>query len=88
MKKTLIVVLLFAGIAFSQVTEEEQVKIVLANYVIQLDKAIKLNTNLTESMNVFVSELQAIKEPSDELIAILKKYNIYKGDNGNIPSEN
>ena len=80
MKKTLIVVLLFAGIAFSQVTGEEQIKIILANYVIQLDKAVKLNANLTESMNVFVSELQAIKEPSDELITLLKKYGLYKED--------
>ena len=77
MKKYLLLTLLFTGIAFSQVTEEEQVKIVLADYVIQLDKVIKLNMNFTESMDTFVAELQAIENPSDELIVILKKYNLY-----------
>lgn len=88
MKKTLIAILLFTGILFSQVTEEEQTKILLANYAIQLDREIKLNADLTESMNAFVAELQAIENPSEELIAVLKKYNIYKGDNGNLPNEN
>ncbi len=86
--KTLLIILLFTGIAFSQITKEEQIKILLAEYAIQLDETIKLNMSLTKSINALVTELQAIKEPSDELIAILKKYNIYKGDNGNIPSEN
>ena len=87
LKKALIVTLLFTGVAFSQ-TEEEQTKILLADYVIQLNRTVRLNTDLTESINAIVTELQAIENPSEELIAILKKYNIYKGDNGNIPGEN
>ena len=77
--KILIVILLFSGIVFSQ-TEEEQTKIILANYVIQLDKEIKLNMTLTKSLNVFMSELQAIKEPSEELVTLLKKSGLYKED--------
>ena len=87
MEKIFIAILFFSGITFSQVTEEEQTKIVLANYVLELNKAVELNTTLTESMNVFVGELQAIENPSDELIALLKKYNLYKEDNVNIPGK-
>ncbi len=86
MKKTLIAILLFGTIIFSQ-TEEEQTKILLADYVIQLNRTVRLNTDLTESINAIVTDLQAIENPSEELIAILKKYNIYKGDNGNIPNK-
>lgn len=88
LKRILIAILLFGSIALSQVTEEEQTKIILADYVIQLDKEVKLNTNLTESINILIKELQAIENPSEELIAVLKKYNIYKGDNGDIPGKN
>ncbi len=77
--KILIVILLFSGIVFSQ-TEEEQTKILLAEYVIQLDRTVRLNMDLTELINVFMSELQAIKEPSEELITLLKKYGLYKED--------
>ena len=84
--KTLLIVLLFTGVIFSQ-TREEQTKIILANYVIQLDETARLNASLTESINAIVTDLQAIENPSEELIAILKKYNIYKGDNGNIPGK-
>lgn len=86
--KTLIAILFFSSVAFSQVTEEEQVKIILADCVIQLDKEVKLNTNLTESINALVIDLQAIENPSEELIAVLKKYNLYKENNGDIPGEN
>ena len=48
-------VLLFSGIAFSQATKEEQVKILLAKYVIQLDETIRLNTSLTETINALVN---------------------------------
>ena len=88
MIKYLLALLFLSGVAFSQVTEEEQAKIVLADYVIELNKAVKLNAGLTESINALVAELQAIKEPSEELIAVLKKYNIYKENNGNVPGEN
>ncbi len=86
LKKALIVTLFFTGVAFPQ-TEEEQTKILLAGYVIQLNRTVRLNTNLTESINAIVTDLQAIENTSEELIAILKKYNIYKGDNGNIPNK-
>ncbi len=78
--KILIVILLFSGIVFSQVSVEKHqaVKILIADYAIQLDKIVKLNMDLTESINTLVAELQAIEEPSDELIALLKKYGLYK----------
>ena len=52
MKKYLLLTLLFTGIAFSQVTEEDYqiAKIIIADYVIQLDKVIKININFTDSM--------------------------------------
>ena len=84
MKKYLILILLFTGVTFSQVTEEERVKIVLADYVLELNRAIKLNANLTESINALVLELQAIKEPSEELVAVLKKYNLYEEGNNEL----
>ncbi len=71
------VILLFTGLAFSQ-TEEEQTKIVLANFVLELDKTVKLNINLTKSIDALITELRAIKEPSAELVAILEKYGIYQ----------
>lgn len=76
--------MLFTGVTFSQVTEEERVKIVLADYVLELNRAIKLNANLTESINALVLELQAIKEPSEELVAVLKKYNLYEEGNNEL----
>ena len=80
MRKTLIVILFLSSITLSQVTEEEQTKIILANYVIQLDKMVKLNVNLTNSIDALISELRAIKEPSTELIVILEKYGIYQAE--------
>ncbi len=80
--KILIVILLFSGIVFSQVSVEKHqaVKILIADYAIQLDKIVKLNMDLTESINTLVAKLQAIEEPSDELIALLKEYGLYKED--------
>ena len=84
--KTVLTILLFTGIAFSQ-TEEEQTKILLADYAIQLDKTVKLNTSLTETINAIITDLQAIENPSEELIAVLKKYGLYEVKNGDLPSE-
>ncbi len=80
MKKYLAVILLFTGRAFSQVAEEEHqlVRNTLANMTIRWDLAIKANKDLNENIKNLLMELQAIKEPSAELIVILKKYNIYK----------
>ncbi len=77
LKTILMVILLFTGLASSQ-TEEEQTKIVLANFVLELDKTVKLNINLTKSIDALITELRAIKEPSAELVAILEKYGIYQ----------
>ena len=71
------VILLFTGLASSQ-TEEEQTKIVLANFVLELDKTVKLNINLTKSIDALITELRAIKEPSAELVTIMEKYGIYQ----------
>ena len=80
MKKYLIAILLFSGIAFSQVAEEEHLaaKVLLADYAIQLNRIMEINADMAESMNALVVDLQAIKEPSEELITILKKYKLYK----------
>ena len=80
-------VLLFSGIAFSQVTKEEQTKILLAEFAIQLDETIKLNASLTKTINALVMDLKAIEEPSEELIAVLKKYGLYEVNNGDIPGK-
>ena len=80
MKKTLIAILLFSGIALSQVTEEEHqtVKNTLVNMTIRWDLTVENNETLVKQINALILDLQAIKEPSEELIAIMKKYEIYQ----------
>ena len=80
MKKTLIAILLFSGIALSQVTEEEHqtVKNTLVNMTIRWDLTVESNETLVKQINALILDLQAIKEPSEELIVIMKKYEIYQ----------
>lgn len=75
--KHLILFFCLTGFAFSQVDELQQAKDVLAEQAIQISELKKANRNLVEMTNAFVQELQAIKNPSEELIAIMKKYEIY-----------
>ncbi|KKK53696.1 hypothetical protein LCGC14_3092200 [marine sediment metagenome] len=79
MKKTLIAILLFSGIALSQVTEEEHqiVKNTLVNMTIRWDQAIVTTEQLNNLTNNLVVDLQAIENPSEALIAVMKKYQIY-----------
>ena len=80
MKKILIAILLFSGIALSQVTEEEHqtVKNTLVNMTIRWDLTVENNETLFKQINALILDLQAIKEPSEELIVIMKKYEIYQ----------
>ena len=80
MKKILIAILLFSGIALSQVTEKEHqtVKNTLVNMTIRWDLTVESNEILVKQINALILDLQAIKEPSEELIAIMKKYEIYQ----------
>ncbi len=76
-----LIILLFAGLTFSQVTEEEHqmVKNTLVNMTIRWDQVAIRNEALTQNLqltNDFIADLQAIENPSEELIAIFEKYNI------------
>ena len=73
-------IFLFTGVAFSQVTEEEHqlVKNTLVNMTIRWDLTVESNEALVKQVNALVQDLQAIKEPSEELIVIMKKYEIYQ----------
>ncbi len=76
-----LIILLFTGLTFSQVTEEEHqiVKNALVNMTIRWDQVAIRNEVLTQNLqltNDFIADLQAIENPSEELIAIFKKYNI------------
>ena len=81
MKKRLVIIaiLLFSGIALSQVTEEEHqiVKNTLVNMTIRWDQVITATEQLNNLTNTLVEDLQAIENPSEELIAVMKKYQIY-----------
>ena len=79
MKKILIAMLLFSSIALSQVTEEEHqtVKNTLVNMTIRWDQAIAATEQLNNLTNNLVVDLQAIENPSEALIAVMKKYQIY-----------
>ena len=79
MKKILIAMLLFSSIALSQVTEEEHqtVKNTLVNMTIRWDQAIAATEQLNNLTNALVTDLQAIENPSEALIAVMKKYQIY-----------
>ncbi len=79
MRRTLIAMLLFSGIALSQITEEEHqvVKNTLVNMTIRWDQAIAATEQLNNLTNNLVVDLQAIENPSEALIAVMKKYQIY-----------
>ena len=74
--KYLILFFCLTGLTFSQ--ELQQAKDALAEVTILWNEQVKVNGNLIEVMNVFALELQAIENPGEELIAVMKKYNIYK----------
>jgi len=76
MRKIFIVILLFSGIALSQV-KEDQVKNTLINMTIRWDNAVMAKEQLQELTQALVIDLQALENPSEELIAIMKKYQIY-----------
>jgi len=80
LKKHLVAILLFTGLAFSQVAEEEHqlVKNTLVDMTIRWNLAVRDNESLSKQIEVLVQELQAIEKPSEELIAIMKKYGIYQ----------
>ena len=78
MRKIFIAILLFSGITLSQVTQEEQIKNTLIDMTIRWNEVVKTYENLTQNTNILIEELQAIQNPSEELIAIMKKYQIYK----------
>ncbi len=79
MRKTLIVILFLSSITLSQVTEEEHqiVKNTLVNMTIRWDQAIAATEQLNNLTNNLVVDLQAIENPSEALIAVMKKYQIY-----------
>jgi len=89
LKKILIAVLFFAGVAFPQVTEEEHqlVKNTLVEMTIRWNAVLEANETLNQIGNSLVTDLKAIKEPSEELIAVLKKYGLYEVNNGDIPGK-
>ncbi len=74
-----IAILLFSGIALSQVVEEEHqtVKNTLVNMTIRWDQAIAATEQLNNLTNALVTDLQAIENPSEALIVVMKKYQIY-----------
>ena len=74
----MIMFICLTGFAFSQVDELQLAKDALAEMAIERNELIKTNKTLTEMINTFVLDLQAIENPSEELIAVMKKYNIYK----------
>ena len=76
--KYMIMFICLTGFAFSQVDELQLAKDALAEMAIERNELIKTNKTLTEMINTFVLDLQAIENPSEELIAVMKKYNIYK----------
>ena len=76
MRKIFIAILLFSGIALSQV-KEDQVKNTLINMTIRWDNAVMAKEQLQELTQALVIDLQALENPSEELIAIMKKYQIY-----------
>ena len=75
--KYLILFLCLTGFIYSQ-SKEQQAKDALVEVTILWNEQVKVNGNLIEVMNVFALELQAIENPGEELIAVMKKYNIYK----------
>ena len=79
MRRTLIAMLFFSGIALSQITEEEHqvVKNTLVNMTIRWDQAIAATEQLNNLTNNLVVDLQVIENPSEALIAVMKKYQIY-----------
>jgi len=89
LKKILIAVLFFAGVAFPQATEEEHqlVKNTLVNMTIRWDAVLEANETLNQIANALVEDLKAIENKSEELIAVLKKYGLYEVKDGDIPGK-
>lgn len=79
MKKILIAMLLFSGIALSQVSNEEHqtVKNTLINMTMRWDQAITATEQLNNLVNALIADIQTIENPSEELIVVMKKYQIY-----------
>jgi hypothetical protein len=74
--KYIILFLCLSGFTFSQ--ELAKAKDALAEQAIEINELKKTNKTLNEMIDIFVKELQAIKEPSEELIIVLKKYGLHE----------
>lgn len=82
MIKYIILFFTLTTLTFSQVSVEEHqlVKNTLADMTVRWNQAVEANKKNADLINKLIQDLQAIKEPSEELIAIMKKYQIYKED--------
>ena len=76
--KYIILFLCLTGFTFSQTDELAKAKDALANQAIQINELRKTNKDLNEMAVAFILDLQAIENPSEELITVLKKYSLYK----------
>ena len=73
---------LLSGIIYAQ--SQEELKETLVDMTVRWHQVVEVNKQLNNDVLRLINDLNAIPEPSDTLIAILKKYKIY----GNISSKN
>jgi Zn-dependent oligopeptidase len=83
--KIILFVLFFSSLVFAQnanqqLTELQQAKIVLADMTMHANQLEKQNIQLNQTLQSLVNDLKAIKEPGQELKAVMEKYGI--GQNG------
>ena len=70
---------LLLGVAYPQSKEElQKAKETIAEIAIENNELKKINKSLSETTSELIRDLQAIENPGDSLVAVLKKYNIYK----------
>lgn len=70
---------MFSLVAFTQVAEEEHliVKNTLVDMTIRWNQSVKALEQLNNLANALIVDLQTIENPSEELIVIMKKYQMY-----------
>jgi len=75
--KYIILFFCLTGFTLSQTDELAKAKDALAEQAIIINELRKANKDLNEMAGAFILDLQAIENPSEELITVLKKYGLY-----------
>lgn len=72
-------IFLCTGLLFSQPVNQrnEEIKNTLIDMTIRWNELSKNQEGIMNRTGALIFDLQNIKDPSEELIAILKKYNVY-----------